>query len=130
MTQPLTPEQLTTVLEMDFRAADLGDTDVQFAARLAYVAAAAVARADLTPPATNAQIEAGARYLLIGAEIRQLTRLAERQKSESGAEIQRDLATRLASLRLDLQTALVASGQAPARAGRQGSVSVDVVSVF
>lgn len=116
---------LTARLRLDFTPADTGDSETNFTARLAQIASDAVARPNTTPQ----QQEAGARYLLIGAQIRQLTRNPERLKSASGSEIEQGLATRLAMLRTDMAWELTASGLGGVRA-RQGSMSIPVEAAF
>ncbi|EYB67025.1 hypothetical protein DEIPH_ctg052orf0020 [Deinococcus phoenicis] len=99
---------LAALLRLDFRPEDLGDMPGQFDARLGHIVTAAQARADATP----AQQEAGARYLLLGAQLRQLTRQAERMKAASGAEMEQGLATRLAEVRRQQAEQLALSGLA------------------
>lgn len=120
-------QQLKKLLELDFRPADLGDTPEQFTARLGYLIDAAMARAD----ATSAQQEAGVRYLLLGSQLRQLTRQAETLKSASGASISQGLATRIAELRAQQAEQLALSGLAPptefaSKMPRSTSVGVEV----
>lgn len=87
-------DALVTLLRMEFRPADVGDTPQEFDARVAYVADQAAAREGATP----AQVEAGARYALITAQIQQLTRTADELKAASGASVRKGLDTRLAAL--------------------------------
>lgn len=118
---------LAQLLRLDFRPTDLGDTPEQFEARLAHIVTAAVARQGATP----AQQEAGARYLLLGAQLRELTRQAERMRAASGAEMEQGLATRLAEVRTQQAEQLALSGLAPdPRARRQGSVCLPVEASF
>lgn len=101
--------QLVDRLRLDFTAADLGDTATTFRSRLDMVAGDAVARTGTT----DAQQEAGARYLLLSAQLRQLVRKVERLKSASGSEIEQGLATRLAEVRRQQAEQLALSGLAP-----------------
>ncbi|WP_155300954.1 hypothetical protein [Deinococcus kurensis] len=105
MTLP-TPDALVTLLRMEFRPADVGDTPQEFTDRLAYVAAQAAAREGATTP----QVEAGARYALITAQIQQLTRTADEQRGASGSSIRRGLDTRLAALQRAQAQQLALSG--------------------
>lgn len=109
-------------LALDFRASDLGDTTDQFTARLGYVVQQAGARTE----ASKAQQEAGARYVLLGAQLRQLTRKAERLKAASGAEVQQDLSTLIAEVRAQMAEQLAASGLGPAPKPRRGSTSTQL----
>ena len=126
MTQPSdSAEQLRALLELDYRPADLGDDEMAYTNRMQHIVTAALARPVET---TEAQREAGARYLLTGAVIRQTRRLAEEQKNAAGSSIRQDLASKLASLQAEQAQYLRASGLA-AEAGlssRQRSVSVSV----
>ncbi|MFK7601884.1 hypothetical protein ACI3L1_06695 [Deinococcus sp. SM5_A1] len=117
---------LSELLALDFRPADLGDTADQFANRLEYAVASAVARRDATP----GQQEAGARYLLLSAQLRQMVRSAERLKSASGSEIEQGLGIRLAELRAQQAEQLTLSGLYPAAQPRRGSISVPVEVSF
>jgi hypothetical protein len=113
---------------MDFRAADLGDTEQQFTDRLAYLTTQALARA---APVTAAQQEAGSRYLLIAAQIRQLGRQVEELAVTGEITIKQGLMTRMGQLRYDQQVQLRLSGLPNASSvTRPVSVSVDVVSGF
>ena len=125
----MTPaQQLQMVLAMDFRAADLGDTDAQFTARLAYVADQALARAI---PVTAAQQEAGARYVLLGAQLQQLGRQVEEFSATGEITIKQGLMTRTGQLRFEQQAQLRLSGLPnPSGVTRPVSVSVDVVPGF
>lgn len=105
MTLP-SSDALVTLLRMEFRPADVGDTPQEFTDRLAYVAAQASSRTDATP----AQVEAGARYALITAQITQLTRTADELKAASGASIRKGLETRLAALQRAQAQQLALSG--------------------
>lgn len=105
MTLP-TSEALVTLLRMEFKAADVGDTTQEFDARLAYVAAQAAAREDATGP----QVQAGARYALITAQIQQLTRTSDELRAASGASIRKGLETRLAALQRAQAQQLALSG--------------------
>lgn len=116
---------LITRLQLDFTPADTGDSEANFTARLSQIAADAVARSAATPQ----QQEAGARYLLIAAQIRQLVRQSESFESVGEVKITEGLATRLAALRTDMAWELTASGLAPVRA-RPQSVSVPVEVSF
>lgn len=118
---------LAALLRLDFRPADLGDTPEQFDARLAHIVTAARARGTATP----AQQEAGARYLLLAAQLRQLARQAESLHAASGASVTQGLATRLAELRAQQAEQLALSGLAPALAAPGGfrSVAVGVETV-
>jgi hypothetical protein len=129
LTQPTTPaQQLQTVLAMDFRAADLGDTDAQFTARLTYVVTQALARA---LPVTAAQQEAGARYVLLGAQIRQLGRQLEEFTAVGEVTLKQGLATRMGQLRYDQQVQLRLSALPnPSSVTRPASVLVSVVPGF
>ena len=60
-------------LERDFRAGDFGDTPAQYSDRIVD----ATNRAEERKNATPAQQEAGARYELLGAQLRQLTAYLE-----------------------------------------------------
>ncbi|WP_288481008.1 hypothetical protein [uncultured Deinococcus sp.] len=109
-------------LALDFKSSDLGDTTDQFTARLGYV----VQQAEARGTASEAQQEAGARYVLLGAQLRQLTRKAERLKAASGAEVQQDLATLIAEVRAQMKEQLTASGLGPAPKPRRGSTSTEM----
>lgn len=119
--------QLKTVLSMDFRPADLGDTPEQFAARLDYLTEQALARTEATP----AQQQAGVRYLLLSAQLRQLTRQADRLRAASGSEIQRSTGAALAEVRLQRDEALAESGLKPTDECDHGHTHiVDIGTVF
>lgn len=119
--------QLETLLRLDYRPADLGDTPEQFAQRLAFEAQAQIARTD----AAGAQMLAGARYGLLSAQLRQLTRQAESLRAASGASITQGIATRMAELRRQMDEQLALSGLAPQNQGGRvfRSVSVGVETV-
>ncbi|SMB93314.1 hypothetical protein [Deinococcus hopiensis] len=102
----MTAEQLAALLRLDFRPSDLGDTADQFTTRLQGITEAAVQR----PDTTAIQQEAGARYSLLSAQLRQLTRKPERLKAASGAEVEQGLAARIAVVRADQQAQLALSG--------------------
>lgn len=121
--------QLQAALRLDFRPTDLGDTPEQFAERLTYLTKAALARTGATP----AQREAGVRYHLLSAQVRQLVRQAESLKAASGASITQGLATRLAELRAQMAEQLALSGLNPPAdpSGRvRGSVNVPLEVVY
>jgi len=122
-----TLEQLTETLSLDYRPADLGDTPSQFTLRLASIVTAAVAR---PVGVSDAEREAGARYILIGAQIRQTLRQAEEQKSASGASQRQDLATKLEHLRIEQAGLLRASSLTPVTSARAQSVAVSVEMGF
>ena len=121
-------QQLREVLTLDYRPSDLGDTPDQYVARLNYVVQQALAR---TKPVTLAQQEAGARYLLISAQLRQLNRQLEEFTAVGEVTLKQGLAVRLAQLRFEQTQQLRLSGL-PGSAGpvRQGSVSVPVRAEF
>ncbi|GHG37499.1 hypothetical protein GCM10017784_34840 [Deinococcus indicus] len=123
---PLDAAALTQALRMEFRAADVGDTDAEFTARLQFVSDRAVGREGVTA----AQAEAGARYALITAQIQQLTRTSDELKAASGASIRKGLDTRLAALRAMQGQQLRLSGLAPAPAPAPGTVGVPVEAGF
>lgn len=117
--------QLAALLRLDFRPADTGDSAEQFDQRLKLLLDVAQARSGVTP----AQQEAGVRYHLLSAQVRQLTRKAESLKAASGASISQGLATRLAELRTQMAEQLTLSGlQPPPDPSRRvrGSVNVPV----
>lgn len=120
-------QQLREVLTLDYRPSDLGDSPAQYVARLNYVVQQALAR---PLPVTAPQQEAGARYLLVSAQLRQMLRQAEELKSASGASERQDLATKVAALRAEQAAQLKASGLQPAGVQRPGSISVPVQSSF
>ena len=121
-----TADQLRTLLQLDYRPADLGDTSAQYQSRFELIIAQTLARAT----ATDAQREAGARYTLISAQLRQVLRQAEELKSASGSSIRQDLATKVAALRSEQAGYLRASGLQPAGVQRPQSVSVPVEASF
>lgn len=123
MTAPATLDtsQLLQALRMEFKAADVGDTTQEFAARLKFV----VDRAEERQGATPAQAEAGARYMLITAQIQQLTRTSDELKAASGASVRKGLDTRLAALTRAQAQQLALSGLGPPVLGAR-SVSVPV----
>lgn len=125
--QPLTAKQLGKALSMDFRASDLGDTADQFDARIKYLTEQAAARENVT----DAQREAGARYALVGAQIRQLIRQADELKGASGSSVKQNLDAKISALRAEQKTLEGQSGLAASlRTARQGSVSLEVQSAF
>ncbi len=107
---PLDATQLAARLRFDFRAGDVGDTDTEFTARLVAVVSDAILRQTATPTATDTQLEYGARWVLLGAQVRQILRDMDRVRIQDEGELGRDIAPRLATLRLELQSARLLSG--------------------
>ena len=120
-------QQLRQTLELDYRPGDLGDTPEQYQSRFDLVVSQALAR---PVGVTIAQREAGARYLLISAQLRQVLRQAEELKSASGSSVRQDLATKVTALRSEQAAQLRASGLQPAGIQRPQSVSVAVEASF
>ena len=122
------PLDLAQLLRLDFRPADLGDTPELYEQRIEYAVAAAQAR-----PAgiTLEQREAGARYLLLSAQIRQLNRQLEEFTAVGEVTLKQGLSVRLGQLRYEQTQQLRLSGL-PGSAGpvRPVSVSVDVVATL
>jgi len=107
---PLDATQLTARLRLDFRAEDVGDSDTDFAARIQSAVNDALSRRSATPTATDTQLEYGARWVLLGAQVRQILRDMDRVRIGDEGELGRDVAPRLATLRLELQSARLLSG--------------------
>ena len=101
-----TADQLRTLLQLDYRPADLGDTPEQYQSRIDLAITQAEARTD----ATDAQREAGARYVLIGAQLRQLNRQLEEIAVSGEITLRQGLATRLGELRREQSEQLRLSG--------------------
>lgn len=107
---PLDATQLAARLRLDFRAGDVGDSDTDFAARIQSAVNDAFSRRSATPTATDTQLEYGARWVLLGAQVRQILRDMDRVRIQDEGELGRDIAPRLATLRLELQSARLLSG--------------------
>ena len=107
---PLDASQLTARLRLDFRAEDVGDSDTDFAARIQSAVNDALSRRSATPSATDTQLEYGARWTLLSAQVRQILRDMDRVRIQDEGELGRDVAPRLATLRLELQSARLLSG--------------------
>jgi len=107
---PLDATQLTARLRLDFRAEDVGDSDTDFAARIQSAVNDALSRRSATPSATDTQLEYGARWTLLSAQVRQILRDMDRVRIQDEGELGRDVAPRLATLRLELQSARLLSG--------------------
>lgn len=101
--------QLTARLRLDFRAGDVGDTDIAFETRLATAVNGAFSRRTVYPLLMDAQIEAGARWTLLSAQMRELIRSYDMTQVDDVRE-QRDAASRFAELRRELQILRLASG--------------------
>ncbi len=118
-----TADQLRTLLQLDYRPADLGDTPEQYQSRFDLVVTQTLARTE----ATDAQREAGARYLLISAQLRQLNRQLEEIAVSGEITLRQGLTVRMGQLRYDQQAQLRLSGLPGGLvAVRPVSVSVDV----
>ena len=127
MTVPWTTDSLSAVLGRDFKPDDLGDDSAAYADRLTYTVTAALSRTAATPE----QQEAGARYVLLGAWVRQLIREVEVLTVPGQIGITQGLAARLAQLRAEQHAQLLLSGL-PGSAGavRPTSLSVPVRSTY
>lgn len=101
-----TADQLRAILQLDYRPADLGDTPEQYQARFGLTIVQALARTD----ATDLQREAGARYLLISAQLRQLNRQLEEIAVSGEITLKQGLAVRLGELRREQSEQLRLSG--------------------
>lgn len=117
---------LIAALSLDFKPADVGDTEEVFAGRLAAVVARALARED----ATQGQQEQHARALLIGAQIRELLRQVEVFRREGKLTVEQGIAARVAALRVDEAAAMTRAGLAPAARGPRRSASIPLEVSF
>lgn len=106
----LDPTQLTARLRLDFRPEDVGDSAPNFETRLSTAVLEAFSRRDLAPALTDAQLEAGARWTLLNAQLREMLRSNDMTELVDEGRIQRDAASRFAELRRELQILRLASG--------------------
>jgi len=106
---PLDATQLTARLRLDFRAGDVGDSDTDFAARIQSAVNDALSRRSATPTVTDTQLEYGARWVLLSAQVREVLRSNDSTKIDD-VEVRRDATCRIAELRRELQSLRLTSG--------------------